>query len=221
MANKTLQQLLEDVGAYVDQSLTLPTGDELTSRVNYLNRALEEWGNAYQWKQLRFTDTITTVDVGNPSLALPSTFKKFMSPLVDESKPVGESREWYEVRAEDRFRKDAADKFVYVLGDPVRGFSAHINPSQASGVAFSYDFQAYPSSMATLADVCVAPSPEFVATRAIGYVLEARSDARFPQVKADADTMLQRMIEEEATPSGGENNRVDDWMREEKFILGE
>jgi len=221
MAIKTLQNLLEDIGAYVDQSLTLPTGDELTSRVNYVNRALEEWGNSFQWKQLRFSSTVTSVTVGNPSLALPSTFKKLMSPLVDESKPVDKTRNYVEIRPEERLQKGAADKYIYILGDAVRGNSIHVNPSQASGVTYSFDYQAFPSSMATLTDICVNPYPEFISSRAIGYVLEARSDPRFPQVKADADTMLQRQIEEEVTPSGGEDNKVPTWPEKTGFRIGE
>ena len=60
-----------------------------------------------------------------------------------------------------------------------------------------------------------------MARKVASYVLEARSDSRFPIFKADADSLLRSLIEEEDTPSGAEDNRIPDWPRSNSFRIGE
>lgn len=215
---KTLSQILNDIGAYVDQDITIPTNTtDLNSRVNFVNQALQEWGNAYQWKQLRVSSVVTFA-LSGVSVGLSPNFKKLMSPIVDVS--TTNNTRYVEIRPEDKYIKTSADNYVYIMGDDSAGRYIKLNPPMASGASLTYYYQSFPSSMATLQDVCVCPHPEYVTKRAIGYILEARSDSRFPTVKADADTLLQRMIEEEVTPSGGENNTLRDFYAYNGFRIG-
>lgn len=216
---KTLEGLLQDIGAYVDQDTTLPTGTELTVRVNLIDQSLREWSDAYDWSQLRFAGTISAALSGT-SAALPTNFRKLLSPLYDMSQAVSVDRQYQEVDPSEQYIRPRTDKVVWTGGDEVRGH--FINgfgfTSLFSGV---FDFQALPSSMATLADTCVCPNPNFISRRVIGLILEARSDARFPQLKADADSELRKMIEFEDVPSGAEDNRLPDWPRSTGFRIGE
>lgn len=224
MAQKTLQQILESVGAYVDDDTTLPTGTEEINRINLVNQALDEWGNAYQWKQLRIPSSLPVTFSGT-SFALPDNFKKMMSAVFDVTENV--ENEYVEIMPQDRFSRASlsrnttqTDRFAFVIGDDAVGRAIVLSPPLISGPSLRFDYQAFPSSMATLQDICVCPHPEFVIKRTIGLVLEIRSDTRFPQVKADADTLLARMIEEEQSASLGENNRTPDWPRKADYSIG-
>lgn len=216
---KTLSQILQDVGAYVDQDTSTPTGTELTVRVNLVDQALREWSDAYDWSQLRFTGTLS-ITLSGTSAALPTNFRKLLSPVYDMSQAISREREYIEVDPSEQYQRQRTDKIIWVGGDDVRGryIGSFGFVSLFSGV---FDYQALPSSMATLADTCVCPNPNFLTKRTIGLILEARSDARFPQMKADADQELRKMIEFEDTPSGGENNRIPDWPRSTGFVIGE
>jgi len=218
MANKTLNQVLQDVGAYIDQDTTLPTGTELTVRVNLVNQSLDEWGNAYQWKQLRVIYS-PTFALSATSIGLPTNFKKLMSPPYDIS--LTSDNKYIEIRPEERFNKLSTDKYSYILGNEAGGKALIINPALTSGASLVLDYQSFPSSMATLQDVAVTSNPEFLVKRTIAYILEARADQRFPLVKAEADRIISTAIEEEDTPSGGMDNRVPDFARSGSFRIGE
>lgn len=212
----TLEQILTKVGAYVDQDTTLPSGTDLTVRVNLVNRALNEWSDTYEWRSLRKTFQ-PTVLYSMTSLGLPSNFKRLMSAPYDMSLV---DTKYEEINPSDRFSKNAEDKYCYILGDNSSGNYVVFNPPLASGASIVVDYQCYPSSLATYNDVSQVPHPEYLAQRTIAYVLESRSDGRYPSVKSDADRMLQSMIEWEVSKSGGQNNRVSDWMRSSGFKPG-
>jgi len=221
MAQKTLEQVLKDVGAYVDQDTTLPTGTELTVRVNLVNQALDEWQNAYEWKVLRERHTVSFAFSGT-STALPDRFKKLMTPPYDLSKQS--DNRYVEIDPDERFNRGSSEKYSWIDGNDVAGRALIWNPALASGASLAYDIQTYASALATLADTSVCHNPNYLVKWTIATVLEARSDPRFPQVKAAADRLLQTMIEEEATPTGGMHNRIPDWTRrphDAQFRLGE
>lgn len=222
MAQKTLENILTEISAYVDQDAALPTGSDLTTRINIVDQALQEWGNGYEWSQLRVESSISFAFSGT-STALDTRFKKMMSPVFDYSNgvPVANDFKYSEIDPRNKRTKTTTDKYITIGGNHTDGWHLNINPPMASGFSGAYYWQGFPSSMATLQDVCVCPHPEFVTKRSIALVLESRSDPRFPHVKSDAQTLLDRMTEEEAKPSGAENNRVPDWQRNTGFVLGE
>lgn len=215
---KTLQGILNDIGAYVDQDTSLPTGVELTTRVNFVNQSLQEWAETYQWKQLRVSTTIPFAFSGTSS-ALPTNFKKLMAVPTDVSQTTDNT--YMQVSPQERLSLASTTKYSYIVGDDARGFSLNLSHPMASGASIVYDYQSFPSSLATLADISVCPQPNYLVKRTIAYVLEARSDTRFPQVKADADIILQKMVEEENAPSAAQVNRIEDWARTTNFRIGE
>lgn len=215
---QTLNQILADVAAYLDKDTTLATGTELTVRVNLINQSLREWGDAYQWDSLRFT-TAPSFTVSMTSVALPTNFKKLMSVPVDRA--LLSSNDYPQINPSDRFEKLSTERYTYIMGDQSIGYSLNINPPLASGVSLVLDYQAFPSSMATLNDISVCPQPEFITKRTIALILESRADTRFPQLKADADKLLRTMIEEQDSPSGGELNKVPTYHEKIGFRIGE
>ena len=213
----TLEDILQRIGGYVDQDTSTPTGTDLTTRTNYVNRAINEWASAYQWRPLR-KKFEATVLLSATSIGLPTNFKKLMSPAYDMSKSTPD--EYREIRGEEKYLKNSSDKYVVVRGDIAAGRYIEVNPPLASGASLVMEYQSFPSSLATLTDVPQIPDPEYLVQRSIAYVLESRSDTRFPQVKSDADRLLSQMIEEEIAPSGGQNNRVPDTYRRNNFRIG-
>jgi len=214
----TLNNILQEIGAYIDQDTSLPTGDDLLTRAKFIDIALQEWGNAYQWKELRVVNSNISFALSGTSTALPSNYKKLMSPVKDTVATTDNT--WIEINPEDRYDKVNGDKWVAIGGDQSSGKFMMLS-GMPSGASLNFDYQSFPSSMVTLQDVCVCPHHEYITKRATALILESRSDSRFPQVKADADVLLSRMIEEDETPSLAENNRIDDWPRSIDFVIGE
>ena len=112
------------------------------------------------------------------------------------------------------------NKYCYIIGDDSAGRSLVLNPPLASGASIAFDFQSYPSSLATLTDISVCPQPDYLVKRSIAYVLEARSDTRFPKVKQDADVILQKMIEEKC-PISGRDKQNTVLEKPKDFVMGE
>lgn len=219
MAVKTLEDILEDIGAYVDQDTTLPTGTELTVRVNLVNQSLRDWADTYDWSQLRQIGTLS-VSLSGTSAALPTNFKKLLSPVYDMSKTVSTDREYVEIDPDERYQRQTSDKVIWTAGDEARGYyvGTYGFTSLFSGV---FDYQSVPSSLATLADTAVIQNPNYLVKRTIAYILEARSDARFPLAKQDAELEMRKMVEFKDTPSGAQSNRIPDWPRSTGFVIGE
>lgn len=214
-----VSEILAKVGAYVDQDTTAPTGTDETVRLNLINRAINEWGSTYEWKELRYPFA-PTILASMTSVGLPANFRKLMTPAYDMS--VAVPTQYVERDANARFENNSGQPdFIWVGGDTARGRYMNFSAPLTSGASIVFDYQAFPSSVVTTTDVVVVREPEYVATRVIAYILESRSDSRFPQVKADADRWLQSMIEDEMAPSGGQNNQVNNIYKQSGFVIGE
>ena len=210
---KNISELLQNIGAYVDQTIDLPTDDELTSRIKYLDMAQNEWANSYEWNVLKYKQT---VGASGASVALPTLFRKLKSPAYDTTNDYV----YKEIPASDRNTMSTDDKYVYILGNGIDGKYLGINPVDAT-ISLEFDYLAFPSSLVTLADQTTCPNPLFLEQRAIAYVLESRSDPRFPQVKADAQKTLMDMINDQDVPSGGRTNKIPSFVDGGRYIIGE
>lgn len=213
----TLRNTLDDIAAIIDQDTTLATGTDLTVRVNLVNQAQREWAEAYQWKDLRFRYAPSFLLSGFSS-ALPANFKKLMSPVVDVVKTS--DNKYLEISPSDALTKLSTDRYIYIRGNDADTRHLRINPPLLSGASLVLEYQAYPSSLATLADVVTCPNPQFIVNRVLSQIMAARSDERFPQFKAYADSQLQNLIDEESTPSGGENNETPNYLKRGGFTVG-
>lgn len=213
----TVTSILQSVGAKVDQDTALPSGTELTVRVNYVQQSQQDWADAYPWDILRKTHTVTVL-LSMTSIGLPSNFERLLTPPYDASLTAG--NRYNQINVSDRFNKIATDKYSIVHGDSAEGKYLTINPGLPSGASLVFDYLSTPSSLATTSDTTICPSDRFLIERTTYYVLEARSDQRFPIVEARSNSLLEQLIEDENTPTGGENNRVPDWQRSTGFRIG-
>lgn len=214
----TVSNVLTDIAAVIDQDTADVSGTDLLVRVNLINQAQREWSEAYQWKDLRFRYAPSTV-LSSFSAALPTNFKKLMSPVYDVTQTS--ANDYIEINPSDRFLKDTTERYVYIQGSQAAGYSLRINPALLSGVSLNLEYQAYPSSLATTLDTISCPNPQFLTYRVLSQILAARSDERFPQFKAYADEQLQNMVEEEITPSGGKDNATPTYLKRKGYSIGE
>jgi hypothetical protein len=214
----TLEQVLQNVGAYTDQENVTPTGTDLTTRISYANRALNEWSEFDDWDELisSYAFDVTGTDGISYALTLPTLFKKPMSPLAvyNAQIPV-----MYEIIPNDeRFLIDQTKNYCYLSGDGLRGYTLNVPKGLASGCSAIMDIQSFPTSLLSLIDVLPMRNSDFVVQRIISLVLESRGDDRFPIAKADADRKLAGMSEAQNAKNIGMSNQI---PYPRNFIIGE
>lgn len=180
---KTLSQILVDVNSYIDLTAELPTGDDLDVRINYAQQAVDEWASSYRWRQLKQT---TSVMATTASIPLPANFRELTTV------PVVGSIEYPEIQPEERQNYSSTDNYCYILGG-VSNYHLIVNGIQSTDT-LSYDWQRYPSNMATLSSICEVPDPSFVRLKTCSLILQSRLDSRFQSVDAEAQRILQNMI---------------------------
>jgi hypothetical protein len=193
----TLQDLLIQANSYLDLAAEVPSGDDLTVRINYAQQAVNEWASTYKWRQLKSKNSYF---VTGATVSLPDNFRELLSPPVDTNK-----HEYNEIPLENSQYVDSSERYCYVDGSQLAGHSLIMTPL-ASGASISVAWQRYPSNMATLSDVCEVPDPEYVKWKIISYTLQSRSDERFPIVDAEANRVLSNMIKRESVRLPGGKN---------------
>jgi len=197
----TLNEILIGVNAYTDLEATAPTGTELTTRAEFAKQAVREWAEYGSWHELSKTYVVDPSTLA--SISLPTDFAELEA--APQQLENGVWIEFPEIKPKDRYGYGDSDKYCYLLGDKAKGFTAVFNYLTASAT-LSIPYQAQPSVMATLADTCIVPDPDFVKTKVISYVLQSRSDDRFPTVDAEANRLLANMYGKQMkTPAGGIN----------------
>lgn len=198
-----LSDIFKSVGALTDQDASLPTGSDLTQRLQFANDALAEWADTYTWTDLRSTIYVNTTDASTTSLGLPSNFREPLSPLV-EFNDDGTKYVYNIVPAVDRFNKDSTDKYCYINGlYPTK--SLIIPNAITSGASLQIDYMSFPSSLATLTDTVPISATQYMVKKISALVLQGRGDPRFPSIQNDAQRILSNAIEEQNVPFGKVN----------------
>lgn len=217
---ETVSDILLDVGATVDQDTTAPTGTELAVRVRFADRSQKDWAQYYDWSSLRLPTT-PGVSYSQTSIGLNARFSALGSRVQDFSSGVDSPTPYTQLTDPlDRFSKLSTDRYCWILGNDVTGYSVQINPALASGASIVFDQIVMPSSLATTTSTVTCPSSQFMSKRIEYYVLQARSDPRFPILKAESDDILAQMVEDQDAPSRGQDNSVQNWMTQTHFIPG-
>jgi hypothetical protein len=213
---ESLESILKRIGGYVDQEVETPTGSDLTSRKDYVNRALFEWANSYDWDSLNQTYNFTISAVSTVSLALPTNFKKPMSALYDFV--TNPPTEYAIVPKDERFTYQLNEEYSYLDGDDSDGYFLIVPKGLASGASIVMDIQVYPSALASLTQIPPMKNTDYLVQRAISLVLEARGDARYPIARAEADRILANSIEVQNAKNIGVNNQI---PMPKSFVIGE
>lgn len=196
---RTLSQILTDVNSVLDLEATLPIGDELTLRVNYANQAVQDAASQIQLSEFKgeYLGNVSTA----VTVPLPSNFRELQNDPHLLISNVWEP--WPEIQPEEKYNKDASERYCYVLGNPSSGYNLIFNNPEANAT-LSVVYQRYPSGMATLTDVCELPDPTFVNRKIESYVLYSRGDDKFQIADSRAQTQLLNMSGREMKGSGGQ-----------------
>jgi len=197
----TLQTAQEQIASEMDQSPNAPTegGTDWSIRKNALNRALIDWENSSEWDSLKVVFNGNVTAAGFATLGLPANFKK----LDGFPGIVWDGATFSEFQVVDpstnRLYLDS-DKYVNVFDNSRDGKAMYIHASTlASGASVQFTYYKSPQSLASASDAIEVPDPTYIVQRALYYIYKGREDGRFPEAKVEADRILARMIENEAS----------------------
>jgi len=194
----TLEDILKSSNSYLDLDFSLPTGTELTTRTDFANQAVRDACGAYRFNEFtQIYDVLAT----NTTVNLPSNFRELEeAPAVRDTN--GDWLAYPQIRPEERFTKTDDSRYCYQLGNGST-YTLRFN-NLAVNATVSIQYQRFPSGMATYSDICELPDAEYVRLKLISYVLQSRSDERFPIIDAEANNRLANMIGRSMIqPSGG------------------
>ena len=199
MARFTVEQILKQIAATVNQAATAPTsgGTEYNLWLEFMNRAQAEWSDSFDWEETRKIFSPSVTGTSQATVALPKDFKNMAAaPRLYVTGNTTEGEEFPNVPVEDMGLYDKTDKYVYQLGNPSDSYSLMFHPATlASGASIVVQYFSTPTSLASPAEVPVMSDSQNLVDRSISYILEARSDPRFQQQEAKARERLLTMVE--------------------------
>jgi len=192
----TLEEILKSASSILDLSYSLPTGDELTTRINFANQAIKD---ACDFGKLPDFKKEYVIYATGATISLPADFRELHeNPRVWDTAWI----EYPEIEAEEKYEQDSADKYSYVLGNPQGGKYLYLN--NFGGGTVSIIYQKYPDGFATLTDKCELSSSSYVVQRIVYYVLYSRGDDKFPFAKAESEKILANMMSRKNLTAGGQ-----------------
>lgn len=216
---KTLEDILKDVSTYVDQADDTPSGEDLAVRTRLVNRRLRNYGEVYDWQELRTTYNFLTSQASQATISLPTNFKKLATPLYYYSSST--PRVYTEVEPSEAIENTTEEVF-YIMGNEATGFNMVVPKGFPSGASLVVQLQNFPSSVASLADNININTPEYLTAGVIADVLEGRADERFPIAQSRADQILANALEKEHTRrSESGTNTIGNYYARINFRIGE
>ena len=209
---ETVDSIQSKIAAVVDQneSTSAISSTDYSLRLKYMNMALLEWAETYDWQCLynEFNSLIST-SAANASIALPSDFRKLASyPKITWTGTTTD--EFPEVRPQEDGKYIDTDKRVWVLGNPQDGYTLRVmGVTLVSGASVKIPYYMSIQSLASPANIAEVPNPDFLVKRTVAYLWESREDPRFIEAKNEAEKILRNMIEyENVFGEGAEHSRV-------------
>ena len=105
-----------------------------------------------------------------------------------------------EVRPQEAARYTDTFKHIQILGNPQDNYTLVVHGvTLSSGASIKIPYYMSAMSLVSPANIAEIPNPDYLVKRSIAYLLEAREDARFPQMKQEAERILATMIDYENT----------------------
>lgn len=219
----TLQDCQENIASEMDQSPTAPTsgGTDWNIRKNALNRALIDWENSNDWDSLKTVYNGKVTVAGFATLSLPANFKK----LDGFPGIVWDGISYNKFQVIDPSLNDSytdSDLYVNVFDNSKDGKHMYIHANTlSSGASVQFTYYKSPMTLSSATDVVECPDPTFVVQRALYYIYKGREDGRFPEAKTEADKILARMIENEASRGIAYKDRtVSNYLDQRGFRIG-
>jgi hypothetical protein len=210
----TVDEAQSRVAALVDQdedTANISSGD-YSLRLDYLNRRERAWAEITDWRVL-FAEynTQTSTNSGNVTITLPSDFRKPAGyPMITYD--GASTEEFVEIQKQKQGRFVSSDRYVYYLGNEADSYSMIVHPGTettflASGASLYVPYYKSPASLASPADLIACPNPDYMIKSVVGDIWESREDARFQQIKIEAEQILANMLQRETIPSEAAQDR--------------
>lgn len=221
----TLNDIVSQVIHKVSQTTTVDdTSEEYGLITSFTNQSQQEAWDAYDWpfKYAEY-NTRTSTSTGNCSIALPANFGKLAGyPNICDDGTV--TSQFLEIEPYDREQYDTSKRYAYVLNDSgVNTLIVHpvtTNGQLASGASIYIPYYKSLSSLVSPANSTQFPHTDYLVKRTIAHIWEAREDGRYPTMKADADNMLGRIIEEVTSRGVGYMNAIPTANDKYNFRIG-
>lgn len=198
---RTLSQILIDVNSTLDLEASAPTGDELTTRVNYANQAVWDASATGQLSEFKMEYLVGISN--NATVPLPANFRE-----LAENPQLFSNSEWTSfpaVEVEEKYGLGDTEYYSYILGNPAAGYNLVLN-NPIADATLSIIYQRFPSGLATLTDKCELSDPQYVVRKVESYVLYSRNDERLQIAEQRAETQLANMMGREMKATSGQSN---------------
>ncbi len=205
----TLTTLQQKIATRVDQTTTTPTvaGNEWEWRRSFINQAIEEWNNAYDWEVLRKVEFLTLTSSAQVTISLPSAYKKTAAYPINYSTGIDGGEQWPEIQPNEIKLHATTDNYYYVLG--TRGsFNMIWNGSIPSGASIQIQYWSYPTSLVSPNDSVIVGDPDFIVDRVSAFIFESRNDGRFQQLEAKAREKLLLMVDNDNFKGAAYVNKI-------------
>jgi len=205
-------EIQKRIASLVDVSSSSPTegGDDWNLRLKYMNMAQAEWEQLYDWQALysEFSTQTSTIS-GNTSITLPADFRKLASfPRIAYN--ANNSRDFAEIRPQEKSMKLDTDPYVYLLHNASTSTmvvnSGNSDRQLISGASIFVSYYAAAGSLVSGSDSSMIPDPNYLVQRSAAFLWESTGDDRFPQAKAEAEKILQRLLQRENVFSEAAND---------------
>jgi len=198
MARKTVTDVLTQIASTVNQSATAPTvgSDEHNLWLQYMNRAQDEWAEAFNWESLRqhFWPTVTTASLA--SISLPIHFDTLAAPIQLFKTGSSDPDIYSLIIDEDEDLYESTSLYARLTGDNATGKTLVFNPpTMASGASLYIQYFASPSTLSHASQYIIMDDSQFIVDRTIAYIFESRSDPRFQIEETKARERLLSMVE--------------------------
>ena len=216
----TLNDIQSDISTVLDGNVTVANvnASDFAIRTAYINQALREYQNAYDWQALYSEyNVLVSTSTGNASITLPQDFRK------PASKPYIAGKQYSIVRPQENGQFEASDNRVSFFGNPRVNYILRVyGEDLASGASITVPYYRSAGSLATTTDVAPITDSTFLSRRAIALWYEAHEDARFPSAKQESERILASLIDfENVFPEGSTDDHVKTNEERSSFRMGE
>jgi hypothetical protein len=187
-------------------------------RTKYINIALGEYENAYDWQHLYSEhNVLVSTASANASIALPQDFRK------PASRPWVAGKQYTITRPQDSGQYESTDNRVSFWGNPRSSYTLRVfGDSLACGASITVPYYRSAGSLATTTDIPPIPDTTFLSRRAIALWYEGHEDDRFPSAKLEAERILATLIDfENVFPEGSTDDHVKSKEERSNFRMGE
>jgi hypothetical protein len=182
--------LFKSAAADAKGQYTSPTdgSTEWYQWLSWANEELQQFGEVHDWPELKSELPGSALTSGT-SLALPRNFKKMAGALVVNG-------DFYSEVDHDQFNQQSTNSNVFRTGYNNGWFVEWKDPlTSSASVLIPINF--YPTSLATSTHEVIMRNPTYLVKRLKTRIFKYRQDPIFTEVEAEANLMLQQMIENE------------------------